>query len=370
MSRATSIRGAYGALALLTLNTLLLLALVEGAAALVEAVRPRKDPNLLSFAYSPYRMLKSATAPWPINSDGFRARELSTYDRSRFTVLFLGGSVCVGWGGENGDPLSALVEAELHRRGLTRAQVINLGQGGAVSRQELDILVDYGLPLHPRVVVSFNGANDWFHPLPMGNDRAPNLPNHDALMRGLWERNEKGPIAALVDHSHAVSVLQRVRERMARDRRSAGSEAVVPIDDVVSSYFTAMDHARALLEPLQATHIVAIQPTAFMGKSLSPEEEAFQNATYSPFQVDHARRLIARVRERARIRAQNPATPTYDLSDALAGEAGTLYLDSVHFGNAKGYPLLLQALVQQGFFDEVRRVYEGWERSSASVAGS
>ena len=62
---------------LILLNTLLLLALAEGAARVAEKLHPGGDQ--VTFAYSPYRMLKMQRAPWPLNRDGFRARELGTY---------------------------------------------------------------------------------------------------------------------------------------------------------------------------------------------------------------------------------------------------------------------------------------------------
>ena len=53
-------------------------------------------------------------------------------------------------------------------------------QGGATSAQELAILIEYGLPLHPQAVLSFDGANDVLHPRPIGDDDAANLPYQNA----------------------------------------------------------------------------------------------------------------------------------------------------------------------------------------------
>src|SRR5262249_49495385 len=137
-------------------STLVLLAVGEGVSRLAEGLRPSSSE--VAFEYAPYRMLKMAHAPWPLNRDGFRARELDTY-RNSFLVEFLGGSVCLGVGTDAGATVAERLEQALVRAGLERAQVLNLCQGGATSAQELAIFLEYGLPLSPQVVLSFDGAN-------------------------------------------------------------------------------------------------------------------------------------------------------------------------------------------------------------------
>src|SRR5579862_7429137 len=105
------------------LTTLLLLLGSEGIARLAEWIHPPGDD--LTFEYAPYRMLKMSHAPWQLNRDGFRARELATYSHS-FLVEFLGGSVCLGVGTNPGPPVPERIELALHQAGLARAQVLNL----------------------------------------------------------------------------------------------------------------------------------------------------------------------------------------------------------------------------------------------------
>ncbi len=114
------------------LNTLLLLLGSEGAARLAEWVHPPASD--LTFEYAPYRMLKMSQAPWRLNRDGFRARELETY-RNSFLIEFLGGSVCLGVGTNPGPTVPERLEIALHRAGLARVEVLNLCQGGATSRR-------------------------------------------------------------------------------------------------------------------------------------------------------------------------------------------------------------------------------------------
>src|SRR5260370_24782958 len=188
----TKRQSALRAARLILLNTVLVFALAEGAARIAEWVHPERPD--MTFGYAPYRMLRMTRAPWPLNREGFRARELESY-RGRFLVEFLGGSVCVGVGTNPGAPLAERLEAELHRAGLARAAVLNLCQGGATSSQELAIFLEYGLPLAPRVVCSFGGANDLMHPRPVGEDDAANLPYHDAELRARFEGTLAGDLA-------------------------------------------------------------------------------------------------------------------------------------------------------------------------------
>ena len=64
-------------ISLIACNTLLAFALAEGAARIAEWVHPPASD--LAFDYAPYRMLRMSRAPWPLNQEGFRARELDTY---------------------------------------------------------------------------------------------------------------------------------------------------------------------------------------------------------------------------------------------------------------------------------------------------
>ena len=128
----------YSRVSLILVNTLLGLALAEGAARLAEWLHPSREQ--VAFEYAPYRMLRMSRAPWPLNRDGFRAQELETY-RGKFLVEFLGGSVCLGVGTNPGRSVPERVEDALHAAGMPRAAVLDLCQGGAPSAQELAIFL-------------------------------------------------------------------------------------------------------------------------------------------------------------------------------------------------------------------------------------
>ena len=262
---------------LIALNTIALFTLAEGTARFAEWVHPGAEG--VTFAYSPYRMLKMTHAPWPLNRDGFRARELETY-RDSFLIEFLGGSVCLGVGDDPGETVPELLEDALHQAGLMRVEVLNLCQGGAASAEELAIFIEYGLPLHPQVVLSFDGANDVLHPRPVGDDEAPNLPYCDAQLE------------ARVNGRDALSHLAvaRVAARLAgRFRKPAPSQSP-PVAEgaILDSYLYHLAAVRTLARAGHAFYAVLFQPTLHLDKPWSPEETAMWRSR-RPRDAAHAR---------------------------------------------------------------------------------
>ena len=340
---------------LIIVNTLVLLALAEGAARVAERVHPGTDE--VTFAYSPYRMLKMTHAPWRLNRDGFRAGEVETY-RDSFLVEFLGGSVCVGVGENPGETVPERLEEALHQAGLVRARVLNLCQGGAVSAQELAIFVEYGLPLHPQVVISFDGANDVLHPSPVGDDSEANLPYRNAQ------------IEARVDGRDGFShlALARVAARIAQRFRESGPTQGVPVEEraVLDSYLYHLAAVRTLTEADHGLYAVAFQPTLHYLKPWSAEETAMwgRRRSRDGEQLTNViRGRYGRAREALIEWAGAGGVTLYDLSPVFTHASATIYSDSVHFHGPLGYATLFSELARQGLIDRICERYRDWEAS-------
>ena len=338
-----------------TLYTLLLLlALAEGAARLAEWVHPGRDQ--VSFEYAPYRMLKMARAPWPLDRDGFRARELASY-RGSFLVEFLGGSVCLGVGTDTGPTVPERLEQALRREGLEHAQVLNLCQGGVSSAQELAIFLQYGLPLEPQVVLSFDGANDVMHPAPIGEDPAANLPYFDAGMRARIDGQDGW------SHLAAVRVLARLAARWRTP--GPGSIAAVPEREILDSYFYTLSIDRTLAEARGAWYAVLLQPTLHYRKPWSAEEAAMWRSRRPRDAAALSRTAGERYGEARDALAQWTAatgTAWYDLTGAFANCTSAVYSDSVHFRGPAGYALLFEELKRQGLVTQIAARYRAWEK--------
>jgi lysophospholipase L1-like esterase len=336
--------------ALILFQTLILLTMVESAARMAEWLRPRSDD--LAFDYAPYRMLRMTRAPWPLNRDGFRARELETY-RNTFLIEFLGGSVCLGVGTNPGQTLPERLQAALDARGLARAAVLNLCQGGATSAQELAIFLQYGLPLDPKVVLSFDGANDLLHPRPIGEDEAANLPYRNAQMRAWFE----GHHTAL-----AHLALVRVMGRIIKPPLAAGP--AVPEDLIVHSYEYAIEVTRTLAESRGALYAVLLQPALHYRKPWSAEEKKMwrERSGKDGRQITgRARELYSAAAPQLRQWAAARDTTFLDLTGVFAHTSETVYSDSVHFTGERGYALLFNEVERQGLLDRIAARYHQWE---------
>lgn len=351
------IRGAW-----MVLNTALLLVLAEGGARIAEWLHPPAEE--LTFGYAPYRMLRMTGAPWPLNREGFRAREFDAY-RGTFLIEFLGGSVCLGVGTHPGVPLPERLESALHQAGLTRAAVLNLCQGGASSAQELAIFLEYGLPLGPQVVLSFDGANDLMHPRPIGEDDAANLPYRDRELRALFE-GRQGWVSR--------TALARVAARISTRRAQVSTGPEVPPESILASYLYANDVVRTLTRAHGGWFALLFQPTLHYGKPWSAEEHSMWRDR-RPQDGDLVSRRTADLYAQARRAlgdwSRETGAAVFDLSGAFAEVRGTVYSDSVHFTGETGYARLSAALEDQGCMKEIAARYHEWEvRGGSESTGS
>lgn len=339
----------------IAINTLALAALAEGASRLVEWLRPPSHD--LVFDYAPYRMLRMSKAPWPLNREGFRAQELDSY-RGSFLVEFLGGSVCLGVGTNTGPALPERLEAALHAAGLERARVLNLCQGGAPSAQELAIFLEYGLPLAPQVVLSFNGANDLMHPRPIGDDDAPNLPYRHREMRAVFE----GRHTALA-HLALSRLAGRAARRILPDHPGGGD--AVPPEAILNSYLYVTEVTRTLTESQGGFYAVLLQPTLHYAKPWSQQEAAMWRQR-RPRDADQVSAYAARLFEQARAALAAWSEETggrwYDLTRVFESTPQTVYSDSVHFTGETGYRMLAEELNRQGWIEEIARRYHAWQQ--------
>ena len=334
--------------------------LVEGGARLAEWLHPPVQE--LTFRYAPYRMLRMAEAPWPLNQDGFRARELKSYEGT-FLIEFLGGSVCLGVGTSPGKTVPERLEEWLQQAGLRQAAVLNLCQGGASSAQELAIFTEYGLPLHPAVVLSFNGANDLLHPQPVGDDLAPNLPYRNAQLE--TRVNGEGE---WLGHWAAA----RVAARLAGHSGAQMRLPVAPVSEqaIVDSYLYSVELTRTLAASEAALYGVILQPTLHLSKPWSPQERAMWQAR-RPKDGAEISRLSAERYQAARTAlagwADKRQVAVYDLSQVFAYTSETIYSDSVHFAGPRGYQALFAELESKGLLERIALRYRRWEADQAEA---
>jgi len=336
----------------IVVNTLMLLLAAEGAARVAEWLRPQ-DASL-AFEYAPYRMLKMSKAPWTLNRDGFRARELDTY-RGGFLIEFLGGSVCLGVGTDPGPTVPERVQTALHQAGLERAEVLNLCQGGATSSQELAIFLQYGLPLRPRAVLSFDGANDVMHPRPIGEDDAANLPYRDASLRARVDGN------GVWQHVALARVAGRLALRLRGDSPPVG--APVAESEITRSYLYSLSLVRTLTQAQGGDYALLFQPTLHGDKPWSEQESAMWSRHWGKNGPGLSKTIAGRYSATRDAAAAWAGDGFYDLTRVFAHTPEPVYSDSVHFSGSRGYAMLFDELEQQGLLQHIEARYREWEET-------
>ncbi len=358
------VAASYSVIAQVGFNCLLAFFLLNVGAYVVERIHP--EPGLgPDFDYAPYRMMKHVHAPWPLNEDGFRAPSLKATAATaseHFNIVFLGGSVCLGVGGDNGAPLPDLLEEALHHQGLKQARVLNLCQGGAVTGQELAILLQYGLEQRPSLVVSFDGANDLMHPAPIGFDEKPNLPYLNKEMSALWSQVKNG--SSFILPLMQTPIAHLVRRTIKHIHFHPAAEAVNSADEIVDSYIQGLDLATRISTSYHIAHAVVLQPVLYRGKKLHPQELAKVADIYQdPGRVSVRANLIyALAVEKLRHWSKTSGATFYDATQTFKDVDGPIYVDSVHYGVPQGYQLVLATLKQQGFLTYVEQLYRKWEK--------
>jgi lysophospholipase L1-like esterase len=93
-----------------------------------------------------------------INSDGMRDREYHVTKNNSYRIIALGDSLTFGWGVEEEDSYSSLLEKEINKR--YPAEIINFGAGNYNTVQEVNLFLEKGLKYKPDKVVLFYFIND------------------------------------------------------------------------------------------------------------------------------------------------------------------------------------------------------------------
>jgi lysophospholipase L1-like esterase len=366
---------AYGTSAVLVMNTILLLALVELGAAIVVG---RNSPTAtLPGEGSPYYRGKPwATAYWRefhavrnayhpyflwrarpfqgrlinVDSNGMRATPGARCTPDAYQVYTFGGSTLWGWGEPDSTTLGALIQSELANTSRRPVCVRNFAQLGSNSTQDLIQLVrELQAGRIPDAVVFYSGVNEITPPYGYGEAGA-----HFDL-RIVASRVEGG-----LNDSHrarqslgtwvAGSSLWRLASRIgAAGRRTgqpgrgpagAGGPFVSPglADSIVSTFAANLVVLDAVASRYGFLYEVFWQPNALVGrKFLTSEEQVMRTeAGITP--------LVELVYSRITC-VTGLYGHLHDLRDVFAGESALVYLDWHHV-NATGNRVIAGAIAQ------------------------
>ncbi len=283
-----------------------------------------------------------------------------------FRILVYGGSFVWGTGALRDDEtIPAHLERQINdaNQGPTRYEVINYGETGYQSTQELIFLIIEGLFLKPDLVIFIDGVND-------------SMAGHTQLPAGYPETfdrfNELLTGAVRARHRDVFTVddeldyLKRVRSTL----WSAGSSELLrrlhargitapaegPIDAEHSALRAeefSLRHAynlrtlKAVAREYGFSFIAAIQPIPMFHKPLHADEtQAIESLMKYPnhFQmVDWWRRHYPDYTDRVISTCREQGIPMVDLRRIFEGNAAPLYIDDIHL-TGEGYRIVASAI--------------------------
>jgi lysophospholipase L1-like esterase len=287
------------------------------------------------------------------NSLGFRGPETTVQKPDgRFRIVVLGGSSAWGFGStadERTIPgrLEALLRAKYPGRDI---EVVNAGQIGFTSTQELIFYHRMIAPLKPDLVFLFDGYNDVLADL---MNSISGWPLHAELLESRYQGSFRSPqlgraLSAFVRQSRFLDLsIRKLSELLAPATRSSVTP-VVTAEETAASYLRNVVALSRLAAPM--TLWIALQPVpAFTRKPLAPEEARI---------VDRKAKAILRYKERIEttyraiesgLRAAG--LPVINLELALGAAPRLMFADECHFGDEAAERIAI-------------RIAEEWSRSN------
>lgn len=266
------------------------------------------------------------------NALGFRGAEVEVpKPAGRFRVVVLGGSVAWGLGSTADErTVAGWLQAELRARRPGRdVEVVNAGQPGFVSGQELLLFHRSVAALSPDLVVLFDGYNDVEADL---TNPATDWPQNAAQLRTRYEDFLRSgrlgtDLGRVLQQSRLVELVQR---RLHVGQATGPWAPVVPVAATAASYVHNAAAIARLAAP--APVWVALQPVlATTDKPLSPEERRMldRRAHAVMGYADRVRTSYAAM-STAATAASLPVIP---LEGSLGKEPALLFADECHFGD-------------------------------------
>ena len=262
------------------------------------------------FEYRPY----VGFSPVP----GFRP--MPTRTKKAFRVFFVGGSAM-----EISAARSVMDVQERLTQMRCNVEVINAGRSAYVSGQEVVMTLMELLPLHPDLVIVFDGYNDISR---VEEGEAPGSPEYTRAMEASFTAGMSAYQALLNDVAQRSFLVQLLKVgRSGQPFVSAGESQV--FEDAVEIYGSNIEKMARLAAANKYGLIVAIQPVLFFKDHLGSSEAKLIAA--NPERAQVYQHYFPQLIERARAITGNEGVSFRDLSQVFEGVSGDVFIDGVHF---------------------------------------
>lgn len=270
-----------------------------------------------------------------VNADGVRLTLGANCVPDAYRVFVLGGSTTWGAGSPDWGTYSSYLQGALARRTPQPVCVLNLGELGYTSTQELVFLAtELGSGHIPNLVIFYDGVNDVRTAADYGR------PGLHYLLKETASKLEgdKPPLLVRAHQSRLVRLLLPERVSNADSSwiagyRQRGVHVDSLADQVVATYLQNHRMVGALARDYGFAYAFFWQPVIWYGeKPLTPEEQRAQRW----YAVHGVPELYRAVYDRIRDAAARESN-LYDIADVFEGHPESVYLDWNHVtpeGNA------------------------------------
>jgi lysophospholipase L1-like esterase len=280
-----------------------------------------------------------------VNSLGFRGQEIQ-FEKPKdiVRIVMLGGSALWGTGvSSDFNTISAQLEKKLNElRPPKKFQVINTGDSGYVTAQELIVFYDRALQLKPDIVITFDGYNDLYAGF---TNRFAGYPqNFQQFKEKLEQHNFLYYLSACVNEllSHSLFI-QKLKNKI---RIFISKRTKVGPDDIPVTYVEASEIAAAYGRNLEFLDIIAkaynvrtlytLQPVlGFGAKKLSEAEKknlAALNENVFGYS-NYLNKVYPLFLEQLNRLKKDRQAKILDLTDIFNSREDTIFIDGVHFSD-------------------------------------
>lgn len=279
-----------------------------------------------------------------IDERGFRRTPGSECREESFVLFALGGSTMWGWGAPDSSTIPAYLQESLARTQDRPVCVVNLGEGGFVSTQEVaQLLLELQRGARPDVVVFYDGVNDVIASFQSGQaGDHQNLP----LIEARFE--DRGVLGFASRKLELFRLVRPARSVLGLESRSPLSEKEVSrlAGSVVETYLEVYDVVMKLSDAYGFEAYLFWQPHLLIGdKPLSAEEERMIDALESALESDQT--LVSLLRETNRQIGERfeGRERLHDLRDVFAAEERQIWIDALGHVSPLGNELVARRIL-------------------------
>lgn len=306
-----------------------------------EKVRSEAYPYLM-YRVKPDQSFATIT----VNALGFRGRQVARIKpEATVRVVMLGGSAL--WGtGASSDKTTIAYELEKLLNNPVRGkkyEVINAGDGGYVTMQELITLCDRVIDLAPDIIVTFDGFNDIYSGFTNG---IAGYPQNFSYFKQKLEANSifyhffAGLTQPLAHSMFIRKLSNKIRifyMRSAKVDSDGIPLAYADSSEVARIFGRNLSYIHAITKERNIISLFTIQPMLGVGaKKLTPEEQASLKALGENIRsyAAYLRRTAGFLVKELKSLEQSARARVLDLTGVFDSNDATVYLDYCHISDA------------------------------------